>query len=174
MNRTEHKSQDEIKKMRRGAYIKIVAAVGFIAAVLAYGTISWFTMNKENNASGMGVKVDAGGFELIVPARTGAETYYNDEINGLGYLTGDDELSTTSGAIRWVMRDESTDTSSVDYKGFRPGSYGKMEFYLVPKADVNAQYTFQLKTTGYYAEFDVDENDEITKAITADTFQTLT
>ena len=121
----------------------------------------------------MGVRVDAGGFELVVPARTGAETYYNNEINDLGYLTGNDQLSTTSGSIRWVMRDESTNTAADDYKGFRPGSYGKLEFYLVPKTDVNAEYTFQLKMTGYYAEFEIDEHDEITKEITANSFKTL-
>lgn len=141
---------------------------------LGYASIAWFAANDSVAADTMAVKVADSPFELAVPARTGAETYYNTLINDLGYLTGDDQLSTKSGSIRWVMKDESPGASSNDYKGIRPGSYGTLTFYIVPKSAPAASYNINLNLKGYYAEFVLDDNGEPTKEIVENTFQELT
>ena len=170
----EPMTDDERRTMRRNALIKMLVLLFFLICVVIFGSIAWFTMNKNTGANGMGVKVGQAPFELAVLPRTGAETYYNTNINALGYLTDDDKLSTRSGSIRWVMRDESPITSSDDYKGFRPGSYGSLTFYIVPEADPADSYSISLKMKGYYAEFELDQNDEPTKTIKSNTFQELT
>ena len=38
---------DELKKMRRNAYIKMVAIVGIIVTALAFGSVAWFTQSRE-------------------------------------------------------------------------------------------------------------------------------
>ena len=124
MNRTKHRSQDEVKKMRRGAYIKIVATVGFIAAVLAYGTRSWFTMNKENNASGMGVKTATSGFELEVDNPSGATIGYSS-LYGSGFMNFLHSVAAKTGidtgdTICWRLSDED--------KALQPGSEGVLHF----------------------------------------------
>ena len=166
---------DELKKIRRDAYIKMAVIAVIIVTALIFGSVAWFTQSREVEGSELSMKSDSDNFELAVSERTGAETYYNTKINVLGYLTGNDNLSTTDGSIRWVMKDESTDISSEDYKGFRPGSYGRLTFYILPNSDTDASYTFELKMTGYYAEFVPDANDEqiLTKEIKVNTFQTL-
>lgn len=166
-------TEKEKQKLRRSALIKMLAMLVFIGCIIAFGSIAWFTMNKENSAAGMGVKVGQSPFELAVPSRNGAETYYNAKINELGYLTGNDQLSTRSGSVRCVMRDESTNTSADDYRGFRPGSFGSLTFYIVPEAEAAASYNIRLNTKGYCAEFVLDENDEPTKDIAANTFHEL-
>ena len=166
---------DELKKIRRDAYVKMVAIIGIVVTALVFGSVAWFTESREVEGSKLSMKSDSDSFELAVSERTGAEIYYNTKINVLGYLTGNDNLSTTDGSIRWVMKDESTNISAEDYKGFRPGSYGRLTFYILPNSDADASYTFELKMTGYYAEFVPDANDEqiLTKEIKANTFQTL-
>jgi len=168
----QEKQEMNIKKL---SSVKIIVIVLLIISVIVFGSLSWFTMSKEVEGSKLSMKSDLDSFELAVPERTDAETYYNAKINGLGYLTGNDNLSTTDGSIRWVMKDESTNISSEDYKGFRPGSYGRLTFYILPNSDADTSYTFELKMTGYYAEFVPDSNDEqvLTKEIKANTFQTL-
>lgn len=161
----------EKQKITRSLVLLLVASFVVLIGVL---TAAWFAHNESASGNGMGVSAAEPGFELAVPARTGAEMYYNDELNTLGYLTGDNILTTINGPIRWVMRDESTDTTAADYRGFRPGSYGKLTFYILPKT-TEPEYTFQINITGYYAEFEPDPNDPSTlsKDIVDGSFKTL-
>ena len=159
---------------------KIMAnLVLFIAALFvvlfAWGTMAWFAMNREVGSSGMGVQTATLPFELAVPSRSGADTYYNSLINDFGYLTGESDLTTERGSIRWVMKDESKNTSAEDYRGFSPGSYGKLTFYILPKTDTNAKYNLKIDLSGYCAEFVPDTNDPsvMTKEIVPNTFKSL-
>ena len=143
--------------------------------ILVFASIAWFTMNREVGTSGMGVKTATLPFELAVPSRSGADTYYNSLINDFGYLTGESDLTTERGSIRWVMKDESKNTSAEDYRGFSPGSYGKLTFYILPKTDTNAKYNLKIDLSGYCAEFVPDTNDPsvMTKEIVPNTFKSL-
>ena len=180
MNRTEHKSQDEIKKMRRGAYIKIVAAVGFIAAVLAYGTISWFTMNKENNASGMGVKVadyplvlevqgsnaeNKSLFTLMNSALFGAD----DTVYQEGYQPDNNYLQFQATASKDKVIWEKTGNTANDghYEdGLEPDACGKLTFWVVAKEAGIYDPEFQFQIKGFHAlTHDVKEGSTTTTIV---------
>ena len=158
---------------RQKTLIKIGIMMIFALLISIFAGIAWFTMNQEVGTGGMSIKTVASQFELAVPSRSGAETYYNTNINELGYLTGDDQLSTRSGSIRCVLRDESPSISSGEYKGIHPGSYGSLTFYIVPGTAVADSYNVSLDMRGYYAEFVLDANGEPTKQIVNNTFQEL-
>ena len=169
MNRTEHKSQDEIKKMRRGAYIKIVAAVGFIAAVLAYGTISWFTMNKENNASGMGVKVKGQSFLVeSIPE----DANHVSGVRGSFYQGIHTLLHVPEDQIWLMLNDENMENYGSTAEGIYPGSEGQISFYITPLVDaIDVDYTFEI--TGYQA-VETESPDPIDNANTIKTITGLT
>ena len=85
------------KRMRRSAYIKMVAMVGIIGAVLAYSSIAWFTVNKENSASGMGVKVGTNEFEIRVSGdNIGARSYTQSGTGNTATYSGSDILNFAS------------------------------------------------------------------------------
>lgn len=155
--------------------IKLSVMGVLTVGILVFASIAWFTMNREVGTSGMGVKTATLPFELAVPSRSGADTYYNSLINDFGYLTGESDLTTERGSIRWVMKDESKNTSAEDYRGFSPGSYGKLTFYILPKTDTNAKYNLKIDLSGYCAEFVPDTNDPsvMTKEIVPNTFKSL-
>ena len=62
-------SQDELRKMRRLSLLKLGAMGIFAAIIVIFGSIAWFTMNKENSASGMGVRVKATPHSCKIPEK---------------------------------------------------------------------------------------------------------
>ena len=72
-------SQDELRKMRRLSLLKLGAMGIFAAIIVIFGSIAWFTMNKENSASGMGVRVKAGSYEL---------RFSGNNVGALSYTAG--------------------------------------------------------------------------------------
>lgn len=159
-------TQDEIKRMRRSSYIKLVAMVGFVAAILAYGTISWFTQNKANNASSMGVKVETDVFTI-------SPLSGNDATPGVfaDKLLEAEELTGKSGAMTWTMTPDyhminvqnannagGIDTSDLKELGLRPGAYGEIRFILTPsRPKVDAEFTFDLYAFVYQSESNNNE-----------------
>ena len=58
--------EEERRKRRKAAIIKMLAMVIFCICVMIFGSIAWFTMNKENAASGMGISVGDVPYELVL------------------------------------------------------------------------------------------------------------
>ena len=162
------------KRMRRSAYIKMVAMVGIIGAVLAYSSIAWFTQNKENSASGMGVKVGNSPFTLAsAGSNSGAVSYQksnstyettliNDMDGAIGagegatYTYGNETYYTSGGAdtIIWNL----TDAYNPKDEGIHPDSSGTFTFYLIPNVDTGFSANVTLHIDGYKAT--VNKNNE--------------
>lgn len=147
-------TQDEIKKMRRSSYIKLVAMVGFVAAVLAYGTISWFTQNKENSASGIGVSTKTISFKLKskgdIAQDSDKKTLFNTIFSSAATefkngLTSDDTFfytGTENDNIKWRMES--------DDQGLEPGAFGELTFWVVPdKNNTSLDMEFTVKMRGF-------------------------
>ncbi len=157
----ENMSQDELKKMRRMSYIKMAAMVGIVVAVLAFGSIAWFTMSREVEGTGTQMVAEKVPFELMVSgditnnAMFEYVTQNDDPIYKLGnlfrntekqFITAPDEEHMQ---IRWAGGSD---------EGLEPGKYGDLTFYIVPNemmtaADFVARYKylkmFQVNIKGY-------------------------
>ena len=57
-NQSPALTAEEKRQLRRSSYIKIAALIGFVAAIMAYSTIAWFTENRTTSAQGAGVRVN--------------------------------------------------------------------------------------------------------------------
>jgi len=161
---------DELKKMRRNAYIKMVAIVGIIVTALVFGSVAWFTESREVEGSAVQMTGDNLPFEIVVTQaeHSAAESAYNSKIEQLGYDT-QQRITGEKSAIRWVMTDESENNTNTSL-GIRPGSYGSFVFYIYPKDKRDMTIEFSLNATGYYAEFDASNE----KQIKDDSFISLT
>ena len=171
----------ERKKMRKAAFIKMLAMVIFCICVMIFGSIAWFTMNKENAASGMGVRVDAGNFELRFSGdNTGAKSYTaGTPVNGVTPYTATDiygKVTPTSDFAYNLGDGSETNVSGTDYydtdgnhtevilrlnqaypadpkkdTGLNPGSEGEIQFWVVPKKSGTFTVKFSFELLGYTA-----------------------
>ena len=132
-------------KTRRNAFIKMTIMLVFVVLCIAFGSIAWFTFNKQNSAGGMGVKIGAEAYQ-IVPVEGNAsifQEYYD-------YMNHRDQ-----NALVWNMTDEANMENYTGDAGISPGSYGMISFYVHPRDEsINLDLSFSI--VGYeYHEADV-------------------
>lgn len=115
-------TEEDRKKMRKAALIKMCAMIVFCICVMIFGSIAWFTMNRE--VSGNGMEMKAGGMPFTI------EFAGNDEGKWIEkYRT----LSSQSGI--WLMSENNLDNGSAtteDKLGLEPGDSGILEFRVKP------------------------------------------
>ena len=169
---------NDIRKKRKAALFKMAILLAFLAIIFIFASIAWFTMNKENAASGMGISVGDVPYELAVSGdnagavsyQKSGNTYISTLINNMntaikavdgksGTYTidgGDTTLYSALGSdvIKWRM----TDSSAPSSKGVGPDSSGEFTFYIIPHTDDALTVHFSLRLDGYSA--DVTENED--------------
>ena len=164
----EQMSQDELKKIRRMSYIKMAAMVGIVVAVLAFGSVAWFTMNREVEGKSVQMVAKDLPFELRV---SGSAGLYDDYIPS-GFST-DSETSGSHDKIVWQLTSASQmenlwkgsgtpsaeeirkikKIESVDY-GLSPGDYGQLTFTIVPKTTNGFTATVKPVLSCYKTSYD--------------------
>ncbi len=182
----ENMSQDELKKMRRMSYIKMVAMVGIMAAVLAFSSIAWFTMNREVEGSGVQMRADSDLFSiepLSAPAHAGIydDAPTDNDPNKPNYVRNLllNHMNKSSDIITWNITDDTATIDSQTNKkvvvkgknfgnapangyegGINPGSSGMLQFVMNPTQSVDAEFTFHLYafTGGYDDKGDEDKS----------------
>lgn len=153
------KTQDrDVKKRRRAALSKMAILLAFTVLVWLFLTIAWFTMNKENSASGMGVRVGSDAYQ-IVPV-DGNESIFQEYYNYMNNRTAD--------ALVWKMTDESNMENYTGDVGISPGSFGKISFYVQPRDEsINLDLSFSIVGYEYKEETEDAETQETTRTMTA-------
>ena len=175
----QNEKMKEREQDRKKSVVKLVILAILLAIVIIVSVLGWFTMNKENSASGMGVKVQAGAYELRFQGdNIGALSYTGSTVNGTTvYSTTDiyskvtptsdyahnltDGISTnvsgttfydTDGSHAEVILRLDTDYLAPDKeKGLNPGSEGVIKFWVVPKKTGALTAKFSLDLNGYTA-----------------------
>lgn len=135
-------TEDDRRKMRKAALIKMLAMGVFVVVVMIFGSIAWFTMNKDVSNTGMGVKIGSDAYQ-IVPV-DGIDSIYQDYYNYIDNYSSD--------ALVWKMNDESNMENFTGDVGISPGSFGTISFYVQPRDEsINLDLTFSI--VGYeYSE----------------------
>ena len=150
---------NEIKRYKVTALVKLGAIMVSAALLVIFGTIAWFTMSKETQASGMGVKVQAQPFTIQTRSGSG---YYSDIYESLG----------TEG-LEWKISSEynfdNHDSAKIEGEtepGIEPGDHGILEFRVVPNnADsITVDCIFDIKA--YVESTTLDGNGDPVKVVT--------
>ena len=67
---------DELKKIRRDAYIKMVAIIGVVVTALVFGSVAWFTESREVEGAAVQMTAEDIPFELMVIGDTTRATMF--------------------------------------------------------------------------------------------------
>ncbi|WP_303834472.1 hypothetical protein [Ruminococcus flavefaciens] len=136
-----------------------LAVLAFV--VWLFATIAWFTMNRETSAGGMSIKTAGMPFEISVDAPYTTRPDYSPIIESeFGYSTTIHETGGSTDAIKWVMTDDTFDSTNPN-RGLRPGSKGSFTFNIVPKSVGTYTIYFKPNLTGYYAEFNYSSGTQV-------------
>ncbi|MEE5993295.1 MAG: hypothetical protein V3G42_08645 [Oscillospiraceae bacterium] len=138
---------DELKKMRRNAYIKMVAIVGIIVTALAFGSVAWFTESREVEGSSM--QMTAEGYSFLIES-IAKDANNVPGVKGAFYQGIHTLLNVPDNQIWMVLNDENMENYASSAEGIGPGAEGQLSFYFTPRVDsIDVNYTF--KITGYQA-----------------------
>ena len=164
----------DAKRIRRNAYIKMAAMVGIVVAVMAFGSIAWFTMSREVEGQGVQMTAEEAPFEIQVSGEHGLFDDYISRVDS-SYHAG----TVTSGSnqnITWLltsnpenhMENLYTEEGEPDMQqiqklesdsyGLSPGDSGTLRLTLVPKSKEPVEVKLNLKTTFYKTEFERNGN----------------
>ena len=156
---------DELKKMRRNAYIKLAAIVGIIVTALAFGSVAWFTQSREVEGSAVQMTASGENFKISSPTNenSSAGLWYNPYHKKIiGNITEND-TDIPSGV--WLMTDEANFGNYQSSIGIKPGSYGKVTFNVTPLVDeIDLQFTFDV--IGYHSSDSTFSNENESSELT--------
>lgn len=148
-----------MKKSGRIAPRVIMVCAAGIVAVLTISAFSfgWFSGSSSVSVNGAGMTAVDGEFELAALDRNG--TYDSllsapdgESTDGIAAEDGSPiSLTATSSEknkIKWLMSDDSN-FGNLSAEGIRPGSSGKLTFYVIAKQNGELNLTFALDTVLY-------------------------
>ena len=136
---------------KKAIYNLVLLFVAVFVVLIGVLTMAWFTMNRETNSSGMGVKVKGKSFDLITlsgDATNKNGVYYSPYHTAIRSNEGEsyDIWLVDSGSNMNNYANTGTDDGTL---GIEPGSSGVLKFYIKPYENVSITFTFQ--TIGYTA-----------------------
>ena len=189
-------TEEERRKMKRAALIKMLIIGIFLGVVIIWGSIAWFTVNREANSSGMQIKTATLPFDIATKGSSiRNETMINSEnddyVTGIigsshgEYAEGTSETLTaqsgTSGeyftgdslCLRFTPVDD-PDTNDVneadDPPDIAPGSSGKLELNVIPKVDTAISVKLSLNIVAFAEVEKKDVNGEVIYKMNGDTY----
>ena len=152
-------TEDDRRKMRKAALIKMLAMGIFVVVVMVFGSIAWFTSNKENAASGMGVRVQAVPFLIETKSQSG---YYKTQYDSLH-----------SEAAEWMISAEHNLDNHINAKegdeqepALEPGDHGSLEFRVSPQSTNTLTVDCLFEIKAYVEEESEDEGGNTVTNIT--------
>ena len=156
------------KRKKRALLLKLSAMLALSAVIVIFGSIAWFTMNRD--AEGSGVQMRASGARFEISSPTGGNLSpglwydpYHKKIRG-----DNSESNAELPSYVWMMSDESNfgnytyESAEEKVGGIKPGSYGKVTFNVTPLIDqIDLQFAFDV--VGYHSSDSLfDEGNENT------------
>lgn len=169
----EAADEKTVKRNKIKSLIKLAVIAISIVVVIIISTIAWFTMNREVENNGLAMTAADTPFELKTQGYYGYyDDYLPDEVSKIAADRSSAQqppsgslgtLTTESGtSIQWLITADHnaknyviSTTENID-KGIRPGSYGEMTFWVVPKGQSTVNVSFVLEITPYRTNYVLD------------------
>ena len=154
------KSVTKAEKKELVSQLLAVVLAGAFVVVLGALSFAWFSMNPSIRQTGMEIVASSQTVDLLVERTTVYDTGYDGIVgaNGLkAALTANGySLTETDTDDAPFLADELENEYVFETKRYMmPGAYGKMTFYIRPKAGNDGKTVrFSLKLTGYVDGYD--------------------
>ena len=189
-------TEEERRKMKRAALIKMLIIGIFLGVVIIWGSIAWFTVNRNASSSGMQIKTATLPFDIATKgSRIRNETMINSEnanyVTGIigsshgEYAEGTSETLTaqsgTSGeyfigdslCLRFTPVDDPA-TNDVDEADnppdIAPGSSGMLDLNIIPKVDTALDVKLSLNIVAFAEVEKKDGNGEVIYKMNGNTY----
>jgi len=136
-------SQDELRRMRRLSLLKLGAMGVLTAIIIILGSLSWFTMSREVEGSGVQMTATGDMFSIGSDGNTVGSydnAYWNQAVQAAG----------CTGAETWMlssdsnMRNFQVENLKEEDRGIKPGTYGKISFRLYPNQSLRAAFDYRI------------------------------
>ena len=140
------------KVLRKNALTKLAVMGVFTAAIIAFQSIAWFTMNRE--VSGNGMEMKAGGMPYTIQTRDN-NGYYKDKWEQTG-----------SDAVEWLISSNNNFNNNdlnneEDKPGLEPGDSGVLEFRVNPNSSDSITVDCVFDVKAYLETVVKDENGNV-------------
>ncbi|MGN0574623.1 MAG: hypothetical protein ACI4J2_01210 [Ruminococcus sp.] len=144
------------KVLRKNALTKLAVMGVFTAAIIAFQSIAWFTMNREVDGTGMEMAAQGTNYTLEMIGDSNG-LYYDDFHSKV--IDSDSVIWTMSPANDNGMEQNFGNHTQTEDDGIYPGCSGCISFKIIPNVDSEISLNFSFEIMGYNSEF--DENNEI-------------
>ena len=154
----------DAKRIRRNAYIKMAAMAGIVAAAMAFGSIAWFTMNREVEQTGIAMTADELPFEIAAYGTKGVRNTSIISKIAASFLDG--ELYPYE-ETNYRITNGNTDSLRLQYSSgdsdIGPGSSGICDLYVVSKINGNLEVNITMNVIAYaYADkYDLENGQKV-------------
>ena len=142
------------KVIRKNALMKLVVMGVFIAAIIAFQSIAWFTMNRE--VSGNGIEMEAQGTNYTLQMIGDSNGLYYDGFHSK-VIDSDSVIWTMKPANDNGMEQNFGNYTQTEYDGIYPGCSGYVSFNIIPSVDSEISLNFSFELIGYNSEL-TDDN----------------
>lgn len=143
------------KVLRKNALTKLAVMGVFTAAIIAFQSIAWFTMNREVDGTGMEMAAQGTNYTLEMIGDSNG-LYYDDFHSKV--IDSDSVIWTMSPAENGMEQNFGNYTA-VEDDGIYPGCSGCISFNIIPNTDSEISLNFSFEVLGYNSE--LNENKEI-------------
>ena len=168
----------EKKRIQRNALVKMGTMGILTLLLLIFSSLSWFTMNREVESGGMGIKTQGLLFTIQPVPSPYVVGIYDDSTKTGTYVRNTllSGASKDSSVLTWTITNDTAVTDPETNKttinkgknigngpvtgyegGISPGSSGELQFKFIPNRSVDAELTFYLYA--YSVDYD-DQGDE--------------
>lgn len=144
------------KVLRKNALTKLAVMGVFTAAIIAFQSIAWFTMNREVSGNGMEMAAQGANYTLAMIGDSNG-LYYDDFHSKV--IDSDSVIWTMSQADVTGMEQNFGNYTLVEDDGIYPGCSGCISFNIIPNVDSEISLNFSFEVLGYNSE--LNENNEI-------------
>ncbi|MGN0676532.1 MAG: hypothetical protein ACI4K5_02160, partial [Ruminococcus sp.] len=144
------------KVIRKNAFMKLVVMGVFIAAIIAFQSIAWFTMNRE--VSGNGMEMEAQGTNYTLQMIGVSNGLYFDGYHSK-VIDNDSAIWTMNPANDDGMEQNFGNYKETEYDGIYPGCNGYISFNIIPSVDSEISLNFSFELIGYNSE--LNDNNEV-------------
>lgn len=161
--KTKKKPNDKIsyKLKKSNLIVRIICtSVTFILLLISFITFGWFVNSNFSETTSVELSSNTEMYELASKGIAGKYDCYLNTTNGTEIRiknTKDEELtliSTNGQPIKWVMNSESNIGNDSLSNGIKPGSFGKLTFYVIAKQSGSLKISFSLETILYNSEIE--------------------
>lgn len=144
------------KVLRKNALTKLAVMGVFTAAIIAFQSIAWFTMNREVDGTGMEMAAQGTNYTLEMIGDSNG-LYYDDFHSKV--IDSDSVIWTMSPADATGMEQNFGNYTQAEDNGIYPGCSGCISFNIIPNADSEISLNFSFEVLGYNSE--LNENSEV-------------